>query len=208
MPTIDPIYKLAAARRTSIGRKVTPKQKREICESVCDRIARGEYLINIAEDRQLPHSNTIRNWINADPELKKAYNVALNLRAEVLSESVVKIADEEPPMYTDAHGHKRIDPAGVRLLRLRVMARQWLATAHLRHKHTEQEAQVETAETQTYEYKVPTPEDARFRMIKHSPFLTKQWEDLCNRSRIEGCTPRELFDRTLANERSTCASAP
>ena len=71
-------------------------------------------------------------------------------------------------MYTDAHGHKRIDPAGVRLLRLRMMARQWLATAHLNRAKVE--AEVKKNEPK-FSPPALTPEEVRERMNRLSPFL-------------------------------------
>jgi hypothetical protein len=82
-------------------------------------------------DRNLPHANTIRNWIGADTQLRQAYRTALETRAEILAEFAMKAAAEEPPAFVDATGNRRIAPTGVRLIDVRIRTLQWLAAVSL-----------------------------------------------------------------------------
>ena len=199
--THEPLQKIRE-RRKHISHTLTSEEKAKIVLDVCDRIARGEHLTAISEGQEMPHSNTIRNWIDADPKLRKAYRRAQVIRSEIVSESVITLADEPPPTYRDANGHERIDPAGVQLRRLRIMARQWFATAHLRRWKAESESGADLEPEQEQD---PNSEPKKFigpLSIDEIPFKTFQYtrnieyRALVRQAEIEGCTPRDLWERT------------
>jgi hypothetical protein len=93
------------------------------------------------------------------------------------------------------------------------MARQWFATAHLRRWQAEAEAEANTeaaAATKSNpdakpdpdaellaslpKYEVPTAEEVSFKALMYT--APKEYEAVARQSQIEGCTPRELWNRT------------
>lgn len=98
--------------------KFTP----ELAETICARIAGGESLRKICEDKDMPHADAVRKWLvkgDAEdaPEEFKAflaqYVRAREDQADYYADDIVHIADTEE------------DPAKARV---RVDARKWVAS--------------------------------------------------------------------------------
>jgi len=81
LPPLEP----AATGRPS---KYTP----EIAEEVCERLSRGELLIEIAALEHMPHFATIHRWQQAVPAFREAYARARELQAHNCAERAVDSA--------------------------------------------------------------------------------------------------------------------
>lgn len=83
-----------------------------LAERICQRIANGESLRAICDDKTMPSRGTVLGWVKEIPEFLEPYARARELQQDAFAEDGVYIADTEP------------DPARARV---RVAARQWYA---------------------------------------------------------------------------------
>jgi hypothetical protein len=102
---------LAEARRRGAPETYTPELGRLICEL----IMQGTSTKALMARRDLPHIQTIRRWLNRHPDFREAYLIAVQVRAEILAEEAMQIADA-------ADGRD-----GVAKARLQVDIRKWLS---------------------------------------------------------------------------------
>ena len=77
-------------------------------------------------------SSTFAKWCDGDDSMAKRYACATLLRAEVIFEDILSIADENyKDTYTDENGQDRTDHDVVQRSKLRIDARKWvLAKMH------------------------------------------------------------------------------
>src|SRR5258708_517580 len=61
---------------------------------VCERIAAGETLNQIASEPGMPSRSTIDRWCTDRPEFKRQYDIAVQLRADGLLEETIEIIDD------------------------------------------------------------------------------------------------------------------
>jgi hypothetical protein len=83
---------------------------------VCERIASGETLNNIASEPGMPSRSTISRWCNDRPEFKREYDIAVELRADGLLEETIEIIDNKNGIVTetiteDEDGTRRVSRA-------------------------------------------------------------------------------------------------
>lgn len=78
-----------------------------------ERLAQGESLNQICQDKALPSRSTVYNWIDDNADLLDKYTRARERQADFLADEIVKIAD-------NPEGDWQRD-------RLRVEARKWTA---------------------------------------------------------------------------------
>ncbi len=83
---------------------------------VCARIAGGESLRFICEDKDLPDRDTINRWLNADNDgaLCSQYARAREEQADFYADEIITIADDESLLSEDR--------------RIRIDARKWVAS--------------------------------------------------------------------------------
>lgn len=96
--------------RLSPGRP--PLYTPELAERICRRIANGESLRAICDDKTMPDRGTVLGWVKDIPDFSEPYAQARARQQDAFAEDGVYIADTEP------------DPARARV---RVAARQWYA---------------------------------------------------------------------------------
>jgi hypothetical protein len=65
----------------------------KLADIIIERIANGEMLTEICDDRDYPLPATFLRWLREDPNLQSLYNEALELRTELLVEGMVEVAD-------------------------------------------------------------------------------------------------------------------
>lgn len=71
------------------------KKTPQLLERVLERLANGETLTTISRD--LNFSRTIwARWMEADPELAKAYYYARSLGSDAIADEIVEIVDKAP----------------------------------------------------------------------------------------------------------------
>ena len=83
---------------------------------VCERIADGETLNQIASEPGMPSRSTIDRWCTDRPEFKRQYDIAVQLRADGLLEETIEIIDDKKEIVTettteDEDGTKRVSKA-------------------------------------------------------------------------------------------------
>lgn len=122
------------------------KQKKEIINTICSRVARGEALRNICQDRDQINVDTFYQWMDADEIKSEQYTRAIKARADIHFESIRDIIHEECTYtYKDEKGNEitRIDSAKVAHQRLKMDGEKWLVGKEnapkygdvQRHKH-------------------------------------------------------------------------
>jgi len=105
----------------------------ELVETICDRIAGGEALVNICKDEGMPSRLTVLKWLNKYEEFGNLYAKAREAQADFYLEQIIDIADEEPMIETESTDKKtgeivverKYDNAGINRNRLRVDTRKW-----------------------------------------------------------------------------------
>ena len=82
--------------------------------TICERIASGESVRNIARDDGMPQKSTIIAWsLNPEHDFYGHYEKARELRVEVMADELVDIADDG-------------GDEGVQRSRLRIDTRKWV----------------------------------------------------------------------------------
>lgn len=100
----------------SRGRKTIRTAK--LVEEILRRIADGESLRSVCRSEGMPSRETVREWLDKDPDLAGQYARAVSERADVLVEDMLEIADA-------ARGG---DAEAVQAAKLRVDTRKWVAS--------------------------------------------------------------------------------
>jgi len=108
----------------------------ELGRTVCDLIMAGAGWRELMERRDLPHMDTVYKWLGRHPQFREAFARAVQIRAQVLGDDALKIAD--------AAGKDEVSRA-----RLQIEARKWRHTILLAAKAAEDVAR--EGEPQTYE---------------------------------------------------------
>jgi len=120
--------------KSHIRHNLTQEEKRHIAFEICERIAHGELLSEIAKVDGLPCPDTFLNWCKADLEIALAYAGSKEDRIERLMREMLQIADEKTPTYKDKRDNVRMDPSAAADKRLRVNIRRWLITVLVSHR--------------------------------------------------------------------------
>jgi len=84
-----------AEEKAKLGRPVI--YSKELADTICDRIAKGESLRKICLDESMPARKTIHLWLldKEKEDFLHHYNVASNIRADELFDELQDIADNE-----------------------------------------------------------------------------------------------------------------
>ena len=93
----------------------------ETRDQVCDYIASGLSLRQIAELPNMPKPSLVCKWLTQEPEFVEQYARAREQQAELLANEIVSIADEQPDCEPSLYN------AAIQRNRLRVDARKWIA---------------------------------------------------------------------------------
>ena len=82
------IIKETTAHKRGQPYKATP----ELTDKVLSRLASGENLIDICNDKKMPCLRTVQNWKRADPDFREAFNLALHDNVDTLVAIMENIA--------------------------------------------------------------------------------------------------------------------
>ena len=63
---------------------------------ICTRIAAGESLAKICQDREMPAMSTVYKWMRENVQFADAYRIAREDQADLLAEQLIEIAKTEP----------------------------------------------------------------------------------------------------------------
>jgi hypothetical protein len=80
---------------------------------ICSRIASGEALTRVCQDKHLPGIDTVYKWIGENPIFAEHYTRARADQADTIADEIMLIADTEP------------DPNRAKV---RIDARKWIAS--------------------------------------------------------------------------------
>lgn len=109
-------------------KKETQSNKRiaysvELAAQICERIAAGEPLTKITQEKGMPSYAAVCKWLNEYPEFVEMYARSKDDQADYLADDLIRISDEYP--VTDANG--KLDSAWVAWQRNRIDVRKWTA---------------------------------------------------------------------------------
>ncbi len=101
--------------------------------TICDRIANGESLRQIADDEGMPAASTVFVWLSQDPTFSEQYARAREAQADAIFDEILLIADDgrndwvERKDQEDANMGWRENGEALRRSQLRIDARKWMA---------------------------------------------------------------------------------
>jgi hypothetical protein len=117
--------------RNKGGRPTTYSE--EIANVICERLADGESLKAICEDKGMPSKSAVFNWLAAHSEFVDKYARAREAQADSLFDDILTIADdgrndwmEKKNADGEAIGWQENGEA-IRRSQLRIEARKWMA---------------------------------------------------------------------------------
>lgn len=114
----------------------------ELADKICDRIARGESVLRICKDPEMPAQSTVYLWLlnENNKEFSEKYAQARNSQAEVLFDELLDIADDGTNDYVsklneDGTETEMYNAEHVNRSRLRVDTRKWYLSKVLPKKY-------------------------------------------------------------------------
>ncbi len=122
------------------------KQIEETFNSIIEDIEAGYALRNVLKGSDKPSSQTFYNWLEDDKEKSKRYTHACEVRAGVIFEDILDIADDqESDVYEDADGNEQVNHNVINRARLRIDSRKWMLGKMNPSKYSDK-IQVDTTE--------------------------------------------------------------
>lgn len=100
------------------------EEKTKIIDTVCSRISEGESLRNVLKETGVV-GKTFFEWIGKDEDKSKQYARATNIRADVLFEEILDIADETSKDFINTPDGEKPNQEVINRSRLRIDARKW-----------------------------------------------------------------------------------
>jgi hypothetical protein len=100
----------------------------ELLDEICDRIAAGEFLMDICKDEHMPSRESVRRWVNKDHMgMWDMYHRAQFSRVFGWVDEIMEIADDSSGDWkVSPKGRKQIDKEAVQRSRVRIDTRKWL----------------------------------------------------------------------------------
>ena len=113
-----------------------------VADTICERLAGGESVVDIARDKAMPCQTTIYKWLNVHPSFAEKYARARIVQADVLFDEIIAIADTPEvgiKTVTKATGIETTEGDMIEHRRLRVDARKWVASKLAPKKYGEKQ---------------------------------------------------------------------
>lgn len=113
----------------------------ELADEICERMSGGESLRTICNADEMPNRATVFRWLAKHEEFATIYARACEVRAEVLADEILDIADDGSNDWIErknADGENigyRENGEAIRRSQLRVASRQWVAEKMLPKKY-------------------------------------------------------------------------
>ena len=109
----------------------TEIQKNELFIDICSEITKGKSLRNILKEEDMPSTATFFVWLSEDEEKLKQYTRACDIRAEVIFDEMLEIADDGTNDFVkkqlgDGIEVEVLNSEHIQRSRLRVDTRKWL----------------------------------------------------------------------------------
>ena len=105
----------------------------KIKDTICERIANGESLRAICEDKDMPNKATVFKWLAADQTFSDQYARAREAQADALFDDILSIADDGTNDWMERKNADDMNIGWVengealRRSQLRIDARKWMA---------------------------------------------------------------------------------
>jgi hypothetical protein len=118
--------------RPARGRGRPSEYSDEIADAICLRIADGESLRSICQDKAMPDRSTFFRWLAQKREFRDQYARAREAQADLLFDEILEIADNADGdvvvvKQEDGSTVTRVNHANVHRAKLKVDARKWIA---------------------------------------------------------------------------------
>ena len=103
----------------------------DLFASILEHIADGESLRAICRDDGMPAAQTVLRWIKASPDLQRSYAIATEVRADMIFDELLEIADDARNDLVEKVGRDgqvqgfAVDAENIRRSALRIEARKW-----------------------------------------------------------------------------------
>jgi len=97
------------------------KQIDEIFDDILHEIEQGNSLISILRRKEFPSTATFYQWLEADEDKAKRYVRACEIRADVIFEDIIDIADHSDEDHTPFTGANVVQRD-----RFKIDARKWI----------------------------------------------------------------------------------
>lgn len=132
----------------------SPEEIATLKATICNRIANGESLRQIADDKDMPAASTVFVWLSDDSAFAEQYARAREAQADAIFDEILLIADDgrndwmERKDQEDANMGWRENGEALNRSRLRIDARKWMA-GKLRPKKYGEKLELEHGVTDT-----------------------------------------------------------
>ncbi len=104
----------------------TKIQIEDIFKEIIERVEIGEPIRTVLKDDDMPSSRTFYKWLDEDEEKVKQYARACEVRADVIFEEILTIADKQSEDIIIVDGKEVTNHNVVSRNRLQVDARKWV----------------------------------------------------------------------------------
>ena len=98
-----------APKKTGRPSRYTP----ELAQEICDRISKGEPLLQICKDDRMPERRTVYDWLERIDGLSAQFARAREEGCDAMAEQSLAIMDGEPLAVFDDAGNKRYDSGSI-----------------------------------------------------------------------------------------------
>jgi len=80
----------------------------EIAERICERLAEGEPLLDICQDKEFPSRRTVQRWVRSEPEFAYQYALARACALDDKCDEILAIIDGKRPAGSDQDERVRL----------------------------------------------------------------------------------------------------
>lgn len=110
-------------KRISLRRGAQVPYSPETAHKIVTRIAEGETLKAICDERFMPHVMTVYQWRKAHSEFESAYLDAQQIGHDMTADECREIADDAEDDFEDVDGESKYRPSNVARAKLRISTR-------------------------------------------------------------------------------------
>ncbi len=109
------------------------KYSPNMAEAICDLIAAGKSIVDIAKLDGMPSTSTVYRWLAKDPEFLGLYQQAREQQADLYAAEIIEIADDARNDWMERGGGEgdegwQFNGEHVQRSKLRIDARKWIAS--------------------------------------------------------------------------------
>ena len=102
------------------------KEIEEVFNYVCLEIEKGRALRNVLKDENMPSTSTFYQWLDSNEEKAKQYARATQVRADIIFDEIIDIADDSSGDKKVAEHGEVMDGEYVARSRIRIDTRKWV----------------------------------------------------------------------------------